>query len=112
VGNADQLSQVWTNLLSNAIHAIKDNGLISFEARIELDKVFIDISNNGTKIPEELLSSIFKPFFTTKERGIGTGLGLNIIQKIIEHHKGQIECFSNEENTTFRIILPQNIEIQ
>jgi signal transduction histidine kinase len=112
VGNADQLSQVWTNLLSNAIHAIKDNGLISFEARIELDKVFIDISNNGTKIPEELLSTIFKPFFTTKERGIGTGLGLNIIQKIIEQHKGQIECFSNEENTTFRIILPQNIEIQ
>jgi signal transduction histidine kinase len=112
VGNADQLSQVWTNLVSNAIHAINGNGLVSFEARIEMDKVFIDVSNNGPKIPEDQLSSIFEPFFTTKERGIGTGLGLNIIQKIIEQHKGQIECFSNEENTTFRIILPQNIELQ
>jgi len=106
VGNVDQLTQVWTNIVSNAIHAINGNGTVSFDAKTELDKITIDVSNDGPKIPEEQLSSIFEPFFTTKERGIGTGLGLNIIQKIIENHKGEIACYSNEENTTFRIILP------
>lgn len=106
VGNADQLTQVWTNLVSNAIHAINGTGHISFEARIENDQIVIDVSNDGPRIPEDQQASIFEPFFTTKERGIGTGLGLNIIQKIVEHHKGQILCISNEEKTTFRIILP------
>jgi two-component system, NtrC family, sensor kinase len=110
VGNPDQLSQVWTNLISNAIHAINGSGMVSFDAHAELDKITIDVLNDGPKIPEELLSSIFKPFFTTKERGIGTGLGLNIIQKIIAQHKGEIACYSTEENTTFRIILPQNFQ--
>jgi two-component system, NtrC family, sensor kinase len=106
VGNADQLTQVWTNLVSNAIHAINGAGHISFEARIENNQILIEVSNDGPRIPENHLASIFEPFFTTKERGIGTGLGLNIIQKIVEHHKGQILCISNEEKTTFRIILP------
>jgi signal transduction histidine kinase len=109
-GNADQLTQVWTNLVSNAIHAINGNGNISFEAKIENTKIQIDVLNDGPRIPEDQLTSIFEPFFTTKERGIGTGLGLNIIQKIVEHHKGQILCFSNDEKTTFRIILPLAFE--
>jgi len=109
-GNADQLTQVWTNLVSNAIHAIDGTGLICFDAKIERDLISIEVMNDGPRIPEDQLPSIFEPFYTTKERGIGTGLGLNIIQKIVEHHKGKILCFSNDESTTFRINLPLIIE--
>jgi signal transduction histidine kinase len=106
IGNADQLTQVWTNLLSNAIHAINGIGEVTFDAEITDTELTVSVSNNGPRIPNEILERIFEPFYTTKERGIGTGLGLNIIQKIVEHHKGKISCISTDENTTFSIILP------
>ena len=105
-GSADQLTQVWTNLLSNAIHAVNQQGKIELTSGISDGWLEIHVSNDGPRIPEEIRSHIFEPFFTTKERGIGTGLGLNIIHKIIEQHGGQIGCESNDHQTTFTVKLP------
>jgi signal transduction histidine kinase len=106
VADPDQMAQVWTNLVSNAIHAIVENGNIHFTSEKNESHVIIKISNDGPEIPAEVIPKIFDPFFTTKERGMGTGLGLNIIKKIIEHHQGNIECHSSPELTTFTVTLP------
>lgn len=105
-GSADQLTQVWTNLLSNAIHAVDQQGKITLSSRIHDSWLEISVTNDGPQIPEEVRAHIFEPFFTTKERGIGTGLGLNIIQKIVEQHGGTICCESDTNLTTFTVKLP------
>lgn len=105
-GSADQMTQVWTNLLSNAIHAVNQQGKIELSSTVSDGWLEIHVSNDGPCIPEEVRLHIFEPFFTTKERGIGTGLGLNIIHKIIEQHGGQIGCESNDHQTTFTVKLP------
>jgi signal transduction histidine kinase len=106
VADPDQIAQVWTNLVSNAIHAIHENGNIIFSSEKNNSHYIIKISNDGPEIPADVIPRIFDPFFTTKERGIGTGLGLNIIKKIIEHHQGDIQCQSSPEMTTFTVTLP------
>jgi signal transduction histidine kinase len=105
-GCADQITQVWTNLLSNAIHAVNQQGKITMSSLVNEAWLEINVTNDGPQIPEEARAHIFEPFFTTKERGIGTGLGLNIIQKIIEQHGGSICCVSDSTLTTFTVKLP------
>jgi signal transduction histidine kinase len=68
----------------------------------------ITISNNGPEIPEYALLKIFDAFYSTKKRGEGTGLGLNIVMKIIEKHNGTIACESNAQKTSFIINLPKH----
>jgi signal transduction histidine kinase len=106
VADPDQIAQVWTNLVSNAIHAIHENGNIIFTSEKNNSHFIIKISNDGPEIPADVIPKIFDPFFTTKERGMGTGLGLNIIKKIIEHHQGDIQCQSSPEMTTFTVSFP------
>lgn len=102
-----ELNQVIMNLLVNASHAINDNGLISIKTYREKDNAFIEISDNGEGIKDEVLNKIFDPFFTTKEPGKGTGLGLSISYKIIEKHEGKITVTSEPGyGTTFKIELP------
>ncbi|MFZ4784285.1 MAG: ATP-binding protein [Flavobacteriales bacterium] len=105
-GSADQLTQVWTNLLSNAIHAVNQQGKIELNSSVSNGWLQIEVSNDGPPIPEEVRAHIFEPFYTTKERGIGTGLGLNIIHKIIEQHGGTICCESDNGLTKFIVKLP------
>lgn len=107
MADPDQMAQVWTNLVSNAIHAIVQNGIIQFSSEKTDTHFIIKISNNGPEIPADVIPKIFDPFFTTKERGMGTGLGLNIIKKIIEQHEGEIHCQSSPELTTFTVTLPK-----
>lgn len=106
-GNADELSQVWTNIINNALQASDNKCTISIEYAEDAKNHIISISNNGPAIPEDIIPKIFDAFFSTKKRGEGTGLGLNIIKKIIEKHQGNIVCHSNSSKTTFLISLPK-----
>jgi two-component system NtrC family sensor kinase len=104
---AGQLNQVWMNLLVNAAQAVPDRGEVSISTRLEQDSVVVDISDTGTGIPEDQLSRIFNPFFTTKPVGEGTGLGLSISYGIIERHGGTIAVVSEMgTGTTFTVRIP------
>lgn len=105
-GNQEELSQVWTNILNNALQASNDQCAIKITYKKSDGFHHIVLSNNGPQIPPEFLPKIFDPFFSTKKRGEGTGLGLNIVKKIIEKHNGRISCISTESQTDFLIQLP------
>ncbi|MBW2339986.1 MAG: response regulator [Deltaproteobacteria bacterium] len=101
-----QLNQVFMNLLVNAAQAIEEKGEIKIATQALDGQVEINISDTGSGIPKENLSRIFDAFFTTKEIGKGTGLGLNVAYNIIQKHKGTIDVESEMgKGTTFRIRL-------
>jgi len=103
-----KLQQVLLNLVNNAFQAVDDGCNLAIDAQLEgRDKVSITISDNGCGMPEENLSKIFEPFFSTKERGQGTGLGLTITYGLVKKLNGNISVISKEmEGTTFIITLP------
>ncbi|MCZ8157902.1 MAG: ATP-binding protein [Leptospira sp.] len=106
-GYPDELAQVWTNLIYNALQATSNiKGIIDIRSEIEGKYVYVTISDNGHGISEEHLPNIFEPFFTTKELGMGTGLGLSIVKKIIEAHEGSIQVESQPGRTVFKVKLP------
>jgi signal transduction histidine kinase len=101
------LNQVWTNIIDNAIDAMGGAGTITIRTRRNGDYAVVEIADNGCGIPREQISRIFEPFFTTKEQGQGTGLGLDIVWRIVtEEHGGTIEAESTPGNTVFRVRLP------
>jgi signal transduction histidine kinase len=100
------INQVFMNLLVNASQAIPDRGTITIKTSKKGEFVRIAISDTGVGIPEENLSKVFDPGFTTKGVGIGTGLGLSICYKIIQEHHGRIEVESSDRGTTFTVVLP------
>ncbi len=104
----DELNQVWTNLIHNAVQAMEGSGKIEIETSLAPDggSVEVSVTDDGPGIPDNLLSRIFEPFFTTKERGEGTGLGLGIARKIVEKHGGTMVCESNPGQTRFTVTLP------
>jgi PAS domain S-box-containing protein len=106
----DELSQVWMNLISNAIHAMNNEGKLEISTFQDTNYQIISIKDNGSGIPKEFQDKIFDPFFTTKKSGEGSGLGLDIVKKIIKAHKGKIELQSDEYGTTFTIYISKNLE--
>jgi len=102
----DELNQVWTNLIHNALQAMNYQGTLTINVINQSDRVLIQITDNGGGISPEIQSKIFEPFFTTKPAGQGSGLGLDIVKKIIEKHKGTIEVKSVPRETTFTVCLP------
>jgi signal transduction histidine kinase len=101
------LSQVWTNLLDNAIDASPQKGTITVTTSVAGDKVCIAIADEGGGIPEENKKLIFEPFFTTKPTGQGTGLGLDIVRHIVlDKFGGEIDLDSVPGRTEFTIKLP------
>jgi signal transduction histidine kinase len=107
IGN--ELNQVWTNLIDNAIDGIGKHGTITIRTKKESNsQILIEVVDNGSKgIPKEAQSRIFEPFFTTKEPGKGTGLGLSLSHRIItQTHKGEINFSSIPGQTKFQIRLP------
>ena len=103
----NELNQVWTNILDNAISAMKGSGKILIKTYIQNPWIIIEISDNGPGIPQDIQSKIYDPFFTTKSPGEGTGLGLNISHNIIvQKHKGTIDVHSKPGKTCFEIKLP------
>jgi signal transduction histidine kinase len=102
-----QLNQVFMNVLSNAIDAIEDKGIITVHTSKSNGSVRISIRDTGKGIPENIKTKIFEPFFTTKEVGQGTGLGLSISHGIIEKHQGSIKVKSEVgQGSEFIILLP------
>jgi signal transduction histidine kinase len=107
LGSASALSQVWSNLIRNALDAMAYHGQIQIQVMSEGERVGVAITDNGKGISPEVLANIYEPFFTTKRHGEGTGLGLSIVKQIIEQHHGTIDCYSQPGETTFTVWLPR-----
>lgn len=107
IGN--ELNEVWTNLIDNAIDSIGTRGTILIRTKNERRRhILVEIVDSGSQgIPTEIQPRIFEPFFTTKELGKGTGLGLSISRRIIvDTHKGDIRFNSKPGETSFQVRLP------
>jgi PAS domain S-box-containing protein len=109
LGDSQQLQQVFLNILNNAYDAVQDagqRGRIKIHTRRRIDMIEVAISDNGTGIADP--QQIFDPFYTTKQVGKGTGLGLSICYGIVRAHGGEIQCWSNEEESgsTFVVRIP------
>ncbi len=112
----DEMKQVYLNLLNNAADAIEQNGRILVKTRFDPvhRDILISFSDNGAGIPNEVMAKLFTPFFTTKENGAGTGLGLNVSRDIIHKHGGTLEAENRPEGGALFLIRlpvePQHIE--
>jgi two-component system NtrC family sensor kinase len=102
----DELNQVWTNLIQNAVQALGGRGRIVIETGVHEAGAIVRIADDGPGIAPEIMPRIFEPFFTTKVKGQGTGLGLGIVQRIIEKHRGRVTCESAPGGTRFEVWLP------
>lgn len=111
--SSDEINQIWVNLINNAVDAMANGGRLTIDV-IELDKeVRIEIKDTGKGISESIKNRVFQPYFTTKSKGSGTGIGLGIVNKIVERHHGKI-YFESAENkgTSFIVVLPKNQEVK
>lgn len=109
--HGSRLNQVWTNLIDNAADAIRDAGVddgrITVTTAVQDDCMVVQVENNGPEIPPAVKDRIFEAFFTTKEPGKGTGLGLDTVYDVVANqHHGTIEVDSTEERTIFTVTLP------
>jgi urea ABC transporter urea binding protein len=102
----DELNQVWTNLIHNAIQAMENRGTLTIDVTQEDQQIKIGITDSGKGIASEVIPKIFEPFFTTKPPGEGSGMGLNIVKKIVEKHQGKIMVESQPGHTKFAVYLP------
>jgi signal transduction histidine kinase len=103
----DELNQLWTNLIHNALQAMNHEGELLIDIDLEGDFIVIKITDSGCGIPDEIKPQIFEPFFTTKPAGEGSGLGLDIVKKIVSKHDGHISVDSCPGKTTFTVCLPK-----
>jgi signal transduction histidine kinase len=101
-----ELNQVWTNLIDNALDAMGTQGELRVRTARDIDGVIVEIGDNGPGIPKEIQPRIFDPFFTTKGVGDGTGLGLDMVCRIIRNHHGTITVESKPGDTRFQVRLP------
>jgi signal transduction histidine kinase len=109
--NGNELNQVWTNLIDNAIDAMKnlpaERKVLEITTINQPHHIVVEIADHGEGIPKEVQGRIFEPFFTTKGVGEGTGLGLDIVQRIVRNHKGTVQVESRPGRTAFQIRLPK-----
>ncbi len=105
-GFAGELNQIWSNLIDNALDAAPEAGRVDVSALRERHRVVVRVVDNGAGIPADVRDRIFDPFFTTKPVGKGTGLGLDIVRRLISHNDAEIEVESAPGRTEFRVVLP------
>ena len=105
-GYSAELSQVWGNLIENALEAVANEGHVNVNVTREGKSVVVSIVDDGRGISKEHRDSIFDPFFTTKPQGQGTGLGLDIVRRLVKHNEGAINFESQPGRTEFRVRLP------
>ena len=104
---AGELNQVWTNLIDNAIDAMEGIGTLRVSTRAHENGVVVEIGDTGLGMPKEVQAHAFEPFYTTKDVGKGTGLGLDVSRRIIvERHDGEITIESRPDETVLRVRLP------
>lgn len=110
-GYPGEINQVFTNIIDNALDAMVDSGgELTLSSEVNDNFVIIGISDTGTGIPDDIVQKIFDPFFTTKAMGQGTGMGLDLVMKIMKsHHRGDIKVESEPGNTTFKLCFPKNL---
>jgi signal transduction histidine kinase len=103
-----ELNQVWTNVIDNALDAMegKEKAQLIIHTQKDGEYAKVSITDNGPGIPEDVQSRIFDPFFTTKEIGKGTGLGLDVVTRIVAQHKGSVKVHSVPGRTEFIICFP------
>lgn len=106
LGFAGELNQIWGNLIDNALDAVPEGGRVDVKANREGQRVVVRVVDNGPGIPAPVRERIFDPFFTTKPMGHGTGLGLDIVRRLVRHNDGTIEVDSQPGRTEFRVALP------
>jgi signal transduction histidine kinase len=106
MASGSELNQVWTNLIDNAADAMKDGGKLTIRTARENDFVLVEIADSGSGIPPEALSRIFDPFFTTKGVGEGTGLGLDVVSRVMKNVGGHISVTSVPGDTRFQVRIP------
>jgi signal transduction histidine kinase len=101
-----ELNQVWMNLVDNALDAVPEGGHVEVTAGAEQGRVVVRIIDDGPGIPADIQGRIFDPFFTTKGVGKGTGLGLDIVRRLMQAHEGDVEVESVPGRTEFRVRVP------
>src|SRR5262245_24446657 len=106
LGVASELNQIWANLLDNALDAVRESGHVSVTGGVEGPNVIVRVVDDGPGMSPEVQRRIFDPFFTTKKVGEGTGLGLDIVNRIVRKHKGTITVESEPGRTEFKVSLP------
>ena len=102
----DALTQVWVNLIDNSIYAMGQQGRLEITVTQEHEYVVVTITDSGGGISSETQANIFEPFVTTKPRGEGSGLGLDIVRQIVRKHNGDIQFRSQPSQTTFIVLIP------
>jgi signal transduction histidine kinase len=105
----EELIQVWSNLISNAIQAMNYRGQLAIALSTQNQHIVVQISDTGSGIPDHIKARMFEPFFTTKPLGEGSGLGLSIVRKIVDKHCGRIEVESRIGQTIFQVWLPLSV---
>lgn len=104
---AGELNQVWTNLIDNAIDAMQGTGTLRVSTRVDENGVVVEIGDTGPGMPPDVQAHAFEPFYTTKDVGKGTGLGLDISRRVVvERHGGEITIESRPDETVLRVRLP------
>jgi signal transduction histidine kinase len=110
LAHGGELNQVWTNLIDNGIDSMLSlpdgEKILGLKTALRGDLVLVEISDTGPGIPEEIQGRIFEPFFTTKQHGEGTGLGLDIVSRIVRKHRGEVRVESRPGCTCFQVRLP------
>jgi signal transduction histidine kinase len=101
-----EFNQVWTNLISNAVDAMKGKGGLRIRTSREGPWAIVEVVDNGPGIPPEIQTRIFEPFFTTKPVGEGTGLGLDTVYRIVKNHHGDVRFESQPGETRFVVRIP------
>ncbi|MCK5357018.1 MAG: hypothetical protein KAJ48_01370, partial [Elusimicrobiales bacterium] len=108
--DTDELTQAIRNLMNNGIEVMPEKGTLTMRTVIEDNFVRIDIQDEGSGIPKDVLEKIFAPFFTTKARG--TGLGLAVVKKVIDRHNGKVDAWSEVgKGTCFKLFLPLSAKL-
>ncbi len=106
-GYAGELNQVWTNLLDNALDAMPDGGTLTLGVHPDGDALVVEVGDTGPGMPPEVAARAFDAFYTTKDVGKGTGLGLDIARRVVvERHGGEITIDPSAAGTTVRVRLP------
>lgn len=102
-----ELNQVWTNLLDNALDAVDEGGTVEVHGEVAGVYLCVSVIDDGPGVPDEIRDRVFEPFFTTKGVGEGTGLGLDVVRRIVtQQHSGTLELESEPGRTAFRVCLP------
>jgi len=109
---AVELNQVWTNLIVNAIDAMSSGGILRVRTCDAPRDVVVEVQDNGSGIPVEIMPRIFEPFFTTKGVGEGTGLGLDTAMRVVRKHRGDLSVKSKPGATVFRVSIPKSTGAQ